>query len=1165
MASLDERELAIARTQKDAKRVSLTKPRTIFKRNTSIPFHSISGWNNLPSVETFNSPEPPTVPPHYAPPKPAGFIPKSKSLSWPFLGRRASGRGLPMRKVRVSVLSTVVESPKPSPLVAVSSGSPGERFSTSESQKDVPHEHHLIQHPCYRRQGQRAELRNDELPLHHIRKSPTPETDPAKEGHKRPIRSCSMTEMSIDREPWSMSGSSHPQSHTRSVSTSNQASGNPPAGGLPIPPLGIARIKAEDHLQARRRSFISRSPSQQSNSSFESGNSYILATQSSPIIRSSNTRVHKVARQKPRNSMIVSTRPFRDTLTLHGRAENSQGSIKSRSACLGSVISTTQASSQTVKRSSQLINSSSLHSLVNRVRVSESNAITKISSPTNSLVASRSITTPKRRSGSYVTPYGSPESRRKRFSMPQNTTGGHEGPKRQLSQASTQASSTRSSNGNPFQWDPAPMSTGRPSALKGSPSARRYGHKRSNTVRISLVPTLLGPPRSRSPSPAIHNIVEESPPADSENTNSVGLGFSTTRSLPRPPSASVFAPELRFSATRIHASLTDSSPMLAMASFDHGPIGTPITAHEISAGSQGAQTSNNRLSDGSLYSIPTFPSPCHDLPQASIMNTPPPVFAISWPSNEYGRDGQTPNPIGTGAPFAELVFDIDTSSARSVPMDGPQIDFPSLVCQSTVSAIPRSFSSTFSSIPEESSAESVPTAGCEPTKPQDSPSCSPKTIPSVPRPSVSSREAYSLPIKDTAIPEEPTNTVDPAILSKETYTSLKGPFDNGSTSAINARAKDQNNLLSYSSPLDVVRSMQPLIDAAFPSSPPTQSHGLQSQPDLLAFEPPGLSIQSSPSSLYSAPSPSPSLPIAPSSPCPAHAQLPSGTPLINFAAVPMLSPCGPRDPPPRSLRSSIQALRRMNSDTKKGGKAERRYANFGREDSIALPGEESWLEGIEGYGDEEDESWDEQKGRALVGDLGLDWERDATQLEMDVNPMTIPVQPTFSHESSMSDAEREATKNKDDEEETPRELPETSSPRPATPNVVPRDRSSSIWEDGEKFWASTPPHPPITSPNKPTDRFLPLSSSPVPTRSPRKRAFDVAKDEVNAQLDMQDENVKMVAQEEKKGYGGRYRKRSVLGTSTPNVKINIIPPSSGVRDTPGSLYDADGFLSQSYD
>ena len=68
------------------------------------------------------------------------------------------------------------------------------------------------------------------------------------------------------------------------------------------------------------------------------------------------------------------------------------------------------------------------------------------------------------------------------------------------------------------------------------------------------------------------------------------------------------------------------------------------------------------------------------------------------------------------------------------------------------------------------------------------------------------------------------------------------------------------------------------------------------------------------------------------------------------------SPRGPRDSPSRPLRSSIAALRRMNSDAadakkNKSGRGERRYLRIGREESVNLPGDESWLDDLE---DEED-------------------------------------------------------------------------------------------------------------------------------------------------------------------------------------------------------------------
>ncbi|KAK7189839.1 hypothetical protein PSPO01_04229 [Paraphaeosphaeria sporulosa] len=1152
MADLEERGYAIVQTRKVAKRNSVTKPRAVLRRDTILPFNSKSGWGNLTSVETISPPEPRSVPPHYAPPKPAGFVPKPKRLSWPFLGRRVSGRAIPMRKIRVPVLSTVLESPKPSPLVPVLSGPLGESSPRKSHSRPSSDQSLLQHHPALRRQEQASAPQLDQPQPEPLRRSLTAKPVPKTELYTRPVRSQSLADISNASRPGSMTRFARPQLHERSVSTSSQASGNPPDGGLPILPLEIARIKSE----ARRRSLLSRSPSRQSNSSYESAGSSILAMQPSPIIRSPNTRVHKVAKRDLRNCTIVSPRPFRDTLTLHGKNISSQGSIKSTAARFSSVTSTTHT-----ERLGPLLPSSSSLQSVTTVKTVDSANLSKLPSPAPSLSV-RNASTPKRRSGSYVTPYGSPENRRSRSSVLQNVSGNQSAPKRQLSQTSTRASSTRSSNDNPFQWDPAPVSAGKPSALKGSPSARKPGHKRQNCVRISLIPTMLGP-QSRSPSPAIHDIAEESPQASSEKVQNVGLGFSSMRSLPSPPSTSIFAPELKFNATSIRASLAASSPTLSMANFDHGPIGTPVKTQNKSSLYGTLQQDGETMSTGSVFSLGTFPSPCHDLPQSRVTISPPPMFALSRPSNEYEDDQRPYDEMPMMSSPFEVFLDINSSPGRPLIVDNYDLERPYYVQQTPTTKLVRNFSSPFSTIPEESSPRPE---GYEQLKSEDSPPCSPKSMPSDSCSNLRDRAAYNLPIRDTTIPEEPIDTIDPAILSKDAFTSLNSPFDNQSGSITKDTNGDRN---MPTRPTAAVYSMQPLLDAAFPSSPPVQHIDLTSPHvphDSMVFDPPGLYIESSPISSPSTPSPSSPLPIAPGSPRPAHAQLPTLTPTLNFAAVPTLAPSGPREPPARSLRSSIQTLRRMNSDTKKGNKAERRYANLGREDSIALPGEESWLEDLDKYEDEEDETWDEEKGRALVGDLGFDWDEEgnAPVLDLYTDPVLTSI-PEISTSASSTptptvNGDQTHSKRAGKEESVAGSRAETAQP----PSGLRSDHNSSIWDDGEKFWASTPPPPPqpsLTSPNKPKDRYLPLSSSPLSTRAGRKRAFEVAKDETPAQEDAVKAKGSVERDAKRDSANGKYRKRSVLGVGTPNVKINVVPPSSGgLEGTPGSLYDGDGFL-----
>ncbi len=66
----------------------------------------------------------------------------------------------------------------------------------------------------------------------------------------------------------------------------------------------------------------------------------------------------------------------------------------------------------------------------------------------------------------------------------------------------------------------------------------------------------------------------------------------------------------------------------------------------------------------------------------------------------------------------------------------------------------------------------------------------------------------------------------------------------------------------------------------------------------------------------------------------------------------------------------------MNSDAAnakkaKNGRGERRYLRLGREDSMQLPGEESWLDELE---DDEAVEVDEEEGRRLVGSVLEGWE-----------------------------------------------------------------------------------------------------------------------------------------------------------------------------------------------
>lgn len=1200
LRDLEERGVIIAQTRaQTTKNETITRPRAVLRRNKVLPFNSTTGWDALPSTENINAPA--TSVPHYAPAKPAGYVTMPGRLSWPFSTRRPSSKAIHMRKIRVPVLSTVIESPKPSPLVPILSRSSisGDQPSSKKSGSRPTSDQSLLQHhPAFRNTWQENPSEATTAPQP-IRRSLTAKPASRAEPRVRPNRSRSVTEVPLTTKDVEQLQSSRSPNHGRSVSMCSQSSGVAPDAPIPPLPLEVARLKSQE----RRKSLLNRSPSHVSVSSYESGHSSILATQSSPIMpRSRNLRLHHgVAKKDWRHSMVVGPRPIRDTLVLHGKNPTSRSSIKSSAARFSVVSPSSARQSQAESRSSTITNASSTNSV--KVKTAESVTLSKVSSPSCSPVTVRS---PPRRPGTQVTSYGSPEERPKTSYRENNTI-----LERQLSQTSTQASSTRSSNGNPFQWDPSPLSSGKPSAMKGSPSARK-GHRRQNCVRISLAPTILGP-RSRSPSPSImKGIQEESPNASSEDRRNVGLGFSNTRSLPRPPSCSTFDPDLKLDTTSIRASLTSYSPSLEMTPYEQ-----PHTE-----GSNGAGNEDKRASTSSFFSISTFPNPYYD----SI--TSPPTFSLSRPSSEYDREEVSP--VLPSSPFEPLLSDSPSSAHEPLLANEYDPEYSSPIFETpTSSPTAKKFASPISTIPEEPSIIADDTMEYERLQDEDSPPCSPKTLrPNSSRsPKDTDYPQYS--VQFSTIPEEESflETIDPAILSNDAFSTLNSEFEPNICDTKPAKTPRQNTPLPES-PETANVMLEPLLEAAFGSSPTLENEG---GPQRTYFDSSMQSPRSSSSSVYSSPSPRTSLcpsptSFLPSSPRPRHAKLP--TPSLNFSDMPSLAPplCGPRGSPPRPLRSSIAKLRRMNSDAEqngkdKAGRAERRYLRLGREDSIALPGEESYLDELDDDTEESKEgiTLNEAKSRRLVGSL-LDWEEEATILDLEDKKVDEATGAGAQDSTAASDPKQPDEQKRGRDEGEPH-IP-SSPPAPSSP-PLPRsdiDRSSSIWEHGEKFWQSTPPRPApppppqVSSPNKPrNNNFLPLASSPLSTprsgpknrtstpttttatTTRRKRAFSVAKDEEVSPTQVENHfrfshhhritetpprssdttagapnsnnnggngSSPADARRNNRMSGNRYRKRSALaGIGTPNVNVRIqVQAPSGEMGTPGSLYDNDGFL-----
>lgn len=312
-------------------------------------------------------------------------------------------------------------------------------------------------------------------------------------------------------------------------------------------------------------------------------------------------------------------------------------------------------------------------------------------------------------------------------------------------------------------------------------------------------------------------------------------------------------------------------------------------------------------------------------------------------------------------PFRPQAPDQDRPPSQSSLIDIDEYDpeRPSLGFQTPNNAPSRSWQSGFATIPEESSVTSQRTIRARSSTYDDSPPVSPKSM-APPRSKLEDRSAYNLRIYATAIPEETPESIDPAILSKDAFAVLNSAIGDTNGSNLNTANSSHSSLaIEIPATPGSARSMfEPLLAAAFPSSSPMATGN---ESPILGH------TFSETSSLYSSPSPSPSIsltsspiqlpsPVIRCSPRPPHAHLPNTSLSINFAELPKLapSPRGPRGSPPKLLRTSIAALRQMNSDAsdakkEKAGKGETRYLRLGREDSVQLHGDESWLDEIEDH------------------------------------------------------------------------------------------------------------------------------------------------------------------------------------------------------------------------
>jgi hypothetical protein len=640
-------------------------PRHVLRRSTFLPFGTQSGWNTLHSREDLPAA---TILPSRPAQNSNAKIQKSRSnnhIAWPFQRHTSVQTEIPLNYIANTRLSAIVESPaiiqefsqatQVGPSITVSSTV----HEAQSLQQISPHEHHCT------------------FPF-----VPSPEANTIDSlkpppliisKKKRKKRNRAQTIGPTIRPVMPSSESKEPSagkdvySHTRSFSLGSQNPGTVPHGPVPALPHFATVGKIPD----RPKSWVEPNRSRSSLSSVESIGSSLLAA--SPRITRTTTawlRYGSGPKHEYSNSLITGPRPLQRYRSLGATAHSSpehtlqslRGSIRSNpdqlSIELGEEISHPRDENKLLVASS-----CALHPVAT-IATAEAIQLNRISFA-SSLEKRNSVrilnTTPRRQSRFVIEPNGSPAQRR--ASVLCGSSGHHHGPIRHASQTSSRASSTRSSNGNPFQWEPSPMASGRPSVLKGSPNSRSRGHRRQNCVRIQLSPQVFGAP-GKSPSSTMAGIQEESPETVSKETTApTGLGLTTYRTLPRPPSTSTFAPDLKIQPTTLRASLTPSSPTLSLVQFD-----TDFTSQELGGPSfksfSMADKDNKRQSNTSIFTIPSFPSPGKVVWTTNVMPTP--TFSFSRPSNEFDGEKSPPaefkrlaKPIAPGSPPTDIMIEMD--------------------------------------------------------------------------------------------------------------------------------------------------------------------------------------------------------------------------------------------------------------------------------------------------------------------------------------------------------------------------------------------------------------------------------------------------------------------------------------------------------------------------
>ena len=566
------REIAAANPQ-------ISRPRKVLSRNNLLPYNNKPGWDPLASRETMNQP---TIK-H----KPGGSMPNFSKVMRPervssrkagsmniipmrsFSSRHTSDSSLkrPWNRIRSRMALSADNLCENDEISAQSPGEEPKKGDPAVINFDTPSMQDLTALI-----GKENMKNLQPQPLFAgVAKYPT------RTARAKTIGSGVDLSLSLHGTMNSRINKTRPPLHSRSISLNGYQPC--PAPNVPVPPLPL--IQKIDRAKSAARRLIEHSPSRHSDSSLESVGSSLLGLKGSPRLQRNNTMPFGSPIDHARQRSFANWNDRPEETTMSNTFSDYRFPSRPKPARHVSDGATLQ----------HITRANSISSLRDKVRLKNHMSASDIITDRRiSAMSSRSYqgfdyiphssSTPTRYARSRTTIYGSPCERRKSSHI-RNPSQCNITPIRHPSLSSLRAPSTASSNGNPFHWDRSPLQSGKPSAMKGSPGARK-GQRRQNSVRISLAPTILGPCNLSPTSSVMNNIREESSEHDSADDVSSSVEIfndQPKRKLPRPPSTSTFAPRVSLSTKSVEASLAQDSPTLSLIDLrDDTPQTSPKRA-----------------------------------------------------------------------------------------------------------------------------------------------------------------------------------------------------------------------------------------------------------------------------------------------------------------------------------------------------------------------------------------------------------------------------------------------------------------------------------------------------------------------------------------------------------------------------------------------------------